>query len=417
MKRRFFSAQQSVMQPLAVGLVIDVALRDAAHWIHRVFYQEGTVFKVVTSMSKTDRPQGVVQTHGRNVQGVLPAVLRLTHAVGPPVVDPGIFASEAIVSTTDRIAKFELDIKENLELLKNMCEGMKRGNGGIPRNTEVLTYRGKAKKFPRGKVRKAAGCVSKYCRKLIDTGASASLNSCDEYPPAMSLEGGDFRDASERIIACIPDVQNSRQGNRFSNLVQAFEKINGRELQQGDKFVVSVECDKVASLGGAELPEPVIRRQTIEPMQGQAGVDSEIKGFEIPDSFVLIPLGDLDPGSYTIEVQGVEGSTTAGFVYDRDGDEMFTTIATGVSGGQSQQMTFQFPDPMFGISVALNTLNNNTKVTWSLRGDPTLTQTPSPSTSAGGGPNGSPRSFASSIHWKREIQLAVISCIVFLILV
>lgn len=51
-------------------------------------------------------------------------------------------------------------------------------------------------------------------------------------------------------------------------MIQAYKKLNGgTELQRGDKFVISIDCRQVAN---AELSEPV-KRQTIEPMQGEAG--------------------------------------------------------------------------------------------------------------------------------------------------
>lgn len=66
---------------------------------------------------------------------------------------------------------------------------MKRGNGGVARNSEVLTYRGKEIDYPRDDVRKAAGCVDGYCKKIIAAGGDPTFNSCDEVRPALDIGG------------------------------------------------------------------------------------------------------------------------------------------------------------------------------------------------------------------------------------
>ena len=67
------------------------------------------------------------------------------------------------------------------------------------------------------------------------------------------------------------------------------------------------------------------------------------------------------------------------------------SVASPLSAGQSQQYTFAFNDPMFGVSIVLSTLQNNTNVTWSLGGStstpgvPTSTSiSPSPTNLSGG---------------------------------
>jgi len=59
-------------------------------------------------------------------------------------------------------------------------KGMELGNGKKV-NAEKLTYRGREKDgYPRGPVRKAAGCVEGYCANIIKNGGNPAFDSCDE---------------------------------------------------------------------------------------------------------------------------------------------------------------------------------------------------------------------------------------------
>lgn len=65
-----------------------------------------------------------------------------------------------------------------------------------------------------------------------------------QYPPALSLEGGNSRNATERAVNCIPSRENSHQGGKFGGLQSKLRKL-GITHQRGDKFVISIDCDKV----------------------------------------------------------------------------------------------------------------------------------------------------------------------------
>jgi len=73
-----------------------------------------------------------------------------------------------------------------------------------------------------------------------------------QYPPASSLEGGGTRSILQRAINCIPARENSHQGGKFGGL-QSRLRGRGLTFSRGDRWVISIDCDKVL---GSLAPPP-----------------------------------------------------------------------------------------------------------------------------------------------------------------
>lgn len=269
------------------------------------------------------------------------------------------------------------------------------------KNTDTLTYRGMDEK-ERAQTRKAAGCVPGFCAKQIAAGlVPETFNSCDEYPPASSLEGGQPIDEIHRTANCIPDRQNSHQGGKLSSL--------GKNLKRGDKFVISVDCDKVLGARSKRaLAHESEHVQVMEDAEARSDVgvilnardDDKVSksGNETVDhgvfddesgekqSFLLAPFGDLDPGNYTVQINIVNGSTLGGYILDNGGLN-YTSNDTGISSGSSQNYSFFLEDWTSGLGLFIKTASNKTRINWSLGGiiaqpDTTNSSTAVPSATA-----------------------------------
>ncbi|KAF9035115.1 hypothetical protein BJ165DRAFT_1409506 [Panaeolus papilionaceus] len=176
-----------------------------------------------------------------------------------------------------------------IQLLQNMCRGIKNFNNGVARNVDILTYRSKFQGKPDddkdkpsaagpssgkdskakdstarveldpSRVRNDAGCVKDYCRK---NSKAPGYLSCDEYPPASSVEGGGTR--NKKSIACIPAKENQHQGGVMGPKLKMFRKD-----KENKEFVISIDCDKVPLMGG--IYQVSNRKSLIPPYEPPKG--------------------------------------------------------------------------------------------------------------------------------------------------
>ncbi|KAH6884649.1 hypothetical protein BKA70DRAFT_1574875 [Coprinopsis sp. MPI-PUGE-AT-0042] len=292
--------------------------------------------------------------------------------------------------TSKRVVRFELDEKKNGHLLRNMCNGM-RGE-----NTIELTYSGKLSKSAKRRKRSDAGCVRGYCAKLGQPG----LNSCDEFPPAMSDEGGGAEPGPgfTRAINCIPGKQNSRQGQRFSTMVRS------SKIKAGERFVISIDCDevlgsivpRVANSFDAEEGEADLGKRDVVDLSGtsSSGVsrlprtsfakdDSHIfppDNIFLPDSALnettntlIVDFGDLGGGSYHVEFTVETGSIEAGgFIVDNLGDEIANVTSTSsLQTGDAETLSFDIEadGELMGVGLILPTRNTATTISWKFVGE------------------------------------------------
>ncbi|KAH6884650.1 hypothetical protein BKA70DRAFT_1574876 [Coprinopsis sp. MPI-PUGE-AT-0042] len=271
--------------------------------------------------------------------------------------------------TSKRVVRFELNEKKNGALLRNMCNGM-RGE-----NTIELTYSGQMSDSDKRKKRTAAGCVSGYCAKLAVPG----LNSCDEFPPASSDEGGSTIPRLQRAINCIPGTQNSRQGQRFSAMVRS------SGIRKGQRFVISIDCDEVLGsivprnadpFDDYEEEEDDLAKRDVVDLSGTS--DSE--NIFTPESSLnettntlIVDFGDLGAGSYQVEFTVETGSIEAGgFIVDNLGDQLANVTSTSaLQTGDTERLAFDIEadGELMGVGLILPTRNTATTISWKFVGE------------------------------------------------
>ncbi|KAH6891710.1 hypothetical protein BKA70DRAFT_1119622 [Coprinopsis sp. MPI-PUGE-AT-0042] len=260
--------------------------------------------------------------------------------------------------TSKRVVRFELNEKKNGALLRNMCNGM-RGE-----NTIELTYSGQMSDSDKRKKRTAAGCVSGYCAKLAVPG----LNSCDEFPPASSDEGGSTIPRLQRAINCIPGRQNSRQGQRFSAMVRS------SGIRKGQRFVISIDCDEVL---GSIVPRNANPFDDYEEEEDDLSKRDNIftpeSSLNETTNTLIVDFGDLGAGSYQVEFTVETGSIEAGgFIVDNLGDQLANVTSTSaLQTGDTERLSFDIEaeGELMGVGLILPTRNSATTISWKFIGE------------------------------------------------
>ncbi|KAL2203963.1 hypothetical protein CC79DRAFT_1088692 [Sarocladium strictum] len=151
----------------------------------------------------------------------------------------------------------------NQAVLMNMCRGMKKLNGGKATQTMKLTYAGKGENncwqkrnrkimCPKKKGKNfCANAIGEYVDQFFPDGApswakkaiqEAGDMSCDEFPFANTLQGGDLVNG---VVTCLPSDDNSFQGGSMGKY---FKKIAGHQaIEAGEDYVIEIQgwdCDK-----------------------------------------------------------------------------------------------------------------------------------------------------------------------------
>ncbi|PLN79982.1 hypothetical protein BDW42DRAFT_201424 [Aspergillus taichungensis] len=264
---------------------------------------------------------------------------------------------------------------ETDELVKSMCAGMdgwykrqKSGANGrhniwtdLAKGEDVLTYGGPAKKNPDATDRrKDVQCKKFYKSDCEALGKKRGVAmECDEYPPAMSLEGGGL---ATRM--CVPAKQNSRtQGPQF----RLFVTTCG--LKRGDKFLLRLK-------GGCSRFNFPARRDDATQTVGIADEDVTFRDPNDDGSltYVAVGLGDLKVGHYEIDAK-FNGSVREAVVLNQYGDE----YASLDSPSQSAKMSFDVTDDYYQPAALIAYTEHPVKVSYNGTVQPgNTTGTPSP---------------------------------------
>ncbi|PLB33859.1 uncharacterized protein BDW47DRAFT_134714 [Aspergillus candidus] len=249
---------------------------------------------------------------------------------------------------------------ETDELVKSMCAGMngwyKRQKSGIDgrhdiwtdlaKGEDVLTYGGPAKKNPdAADRRKDVQCKKFYKSECEALGKKRGVAmECDEYPPAMSLEGGGL---ATRM--CVPAKQNSRtQGPQF----RLFVKTCG--LKRGDKFLVRLK-------GGCNRFNFPARREDATHTIGIADEDATFRDPNDDGSltYVAVGLGDLEVGHYEIDAE-FNGTVREAVILNQYGDE----YASLDSPSESAKMSFDVTDDYYQPAALVAYTEHPVKVSY-----------------------------------------------------
>ncbi|KAJ3518204.1 hypothetical protein NMY22_g13807 [Coprinellus aureogranulatus] len=193
----------------------------------------------------------------------------------------------------------------------------------------------------------------------------------------MSDEGGSTLGVLDRAINCIPGKQNSRQGQRFSTMVQ------NSGIAKGQTFVLSIDCDRVlgelvptsARRDFEESELEVGRRDVIPPVSGTTDEENLFPpdpSLNETSSTLVIDFGDLGSGKYTVDYKVDSGSVLEGaFIVDNMGD-VVASSSSALAQGQSQQLSFEIEPngELMGVGLILPTREGNgTTVSWTFQGE------------------------------------------------
>jgi hypothetical protein len=141
----------------------------------------------------------------------------------------------------------------------NICDGIKVYNGGRGGNVAELTHGGECFQKRNRKVmcedrgRRCKDALAEYISSFYPSGVptwaqeaitAATDLTCDEFPFASSLEGGN---PARGVTRCVPADDNNWQGGVMSSF---FNPRNRKFIRPGEKYWVEVvgwNCDKQAA--------------------------------------------------------------------------------------------------------------------------------------------------------------------------
>ncbi|KAJ5104534.1 hypothetical protein NUU61_001881 [Penicillium alfredii] len=245
-------------------------------------------------------------------------------------------------------------------VMQNMCEGIKKLTGSYSDKATLTKASNKQRRRNRRKMCTKNGksvctnAVNKYIEKFYPNGkipekareaiASATDLQCDEFPFARTKEGGSLESGT---TICVPSTDNGWQGTTMSPFFRGANKIKSNE-----RFTIELvgwDCEKQA-------PKASSRREfnlnaTVTGSDAYRGFDPENPKLKA----LIMPLGDLDAGSYSINLTTVSGTVNAS-IRTYDGESYETTQ------GPHGEMLFTLPEDEFAVSLVGTTMDDDVKV-------------------------------------------------------
>ncbi|KAF8134692.1 hypothetical protein K438DRAFT_1997629 [Mycena galopus ATCC 62051] len=287
--------------------------------------------------------------------------------VAPP--DQLATTAYVVVWTADPTLTFKYLKGHNDELIENICRGM----GGS--NSDTLTYSGPAS-TKEARAAKAAkrvkqGCTPGLCdwtntKKSCDEASLlffyflvCNLSLAFQYPFASTDEGGGNRDSG--VVLCVPDYQNNWQGLLMRFWFGTLKKSGFKEGSKFNVKVTGIDCSKfkrdtgtITSTGQGSMLWPPLESDPTN------------------QSFVMVPLGDLSAGSYSLNVYLTAGAVTSAYLVDNEGEDL-VNVTTVPTPGQPMQISFDLDSDDVGVGLALFTNDTRTNVSYTAAGTPSTT--------------------------------------------
>ncbi|KAK6534044.1 hypothetical protein TWF281_005383 [Arthrobotrys megalospora] len=257
----------------------------------------------------------------------------------------------------------------------NMCRGINKYNGGRGGNTLTLTHGGKCfQTWNRREVCTENG-VS-FCRSALNEyidslytpeereRARAAITAagdltCDEFPFATSVEGGDL---VRGVRICVPSMDQSFQGTSMGRFFNP-RIAKGDTIRPGEKYVIQIKgwnCN-------TNSPDPRIKR-SVELQKRDAFSDKGVSfvGDEMwrglyPESpqtnIMAMPLGDLDSGAYNVNLNVSNGAMNLTLIdYNGTPYDFNMDGSTGVS--------FQLDTRSNGVILSGETFDDDLEVSY-----------------------------------------------------
>ncbi|KAH6847088.1 hypothetical protein B0I37DRAFT_430319 [Chaetomium sp. MPI-CAGE-AT-0009] len=274
---------------------------------------------------------------------------------------------------------------DNRELMNSMCQGIEKARECVS-NSMRLTYRPDLAKTNRPKmcpdgfcapanVPCAPGDSSGPCNPydhFVDIPAGRKgvkwRQTCDEFPFARSLQGG------EGTSICIPGWQNSFQGFMLRGLRQ--------DVGAGNDYVVELtgwDCKTGRPTEGSAQNCGLNSGSAIK--RDDLGGESLTQGNDMTPSgenALMIFIGDVNPGSYTIHLTLTTGTLTSVHALDSDGTPIEASVSGGGGGDSSSSetslqaspspytITLRATEPAYDVSLWALTREERVEVAYNL---------------------------------------------------
>ncbi|KAF2420571.1 hypothetical protein EJ08DRAFT_25182 [Tothia fuscella] len=262
-------------------------------------------------------------------------------------------------------------------VLENMCKGIQKILGYISQEIELTRASEEQHKSNRATMCPEGWCadgVRDYIAKFHPQGVppeaqeaitAASTMSCDEFPFARSVEGGDLATGT-RI--CVPITENNWQGGSMGNYFKEFtdkakKNPNSKFIAEGDKFTIKLtgwDCKTNMPKLEINTTAPAVKRRDAFAVTGLNVIGPEMYRSFDPDhpdvSMMTLPLGDLAAGSYSVNLTIVAGDLDLDLV-DSNGGTYDTTISNGV-------VSFTLAEDVAAAGLVGTTTDENVEVVY-----------------------------------------------------
>lgn len=259
----------------------------------------------------------------------------------------------------------------NRAVMQNMCLGIRNYLGYYSQSLVLTRTDDKTRKENRRNMcpdRFCAKAWKQYIKKYHENGIPPKVRdaitmaqdmSCDEFPFAISAEGGKpGKGVGEGIRFCIPAGENSWQGGVMSS---SFQKMT--DMKAGKKFTVIIEGFDCVKMAPTSQPKSLMSRDVNETHVGAgeyglvtahvekhsncAPSDSLWRSYDQSDptqNLITLPIGDLSAGTHEVDVN-VTGSDDLNLkVLTYDGREFGADMADG-------KVTFTLDDDEDAVSI------------------------------------------------------------------
>ncbi|KAF3901480.1 hypothetical protein ABW20_dc0100470 [Dactylellina cionopaga] len=276
----------------------------------------------------------------------------------------------------------------NQAVLWNMCQGIARYNNGRISNRMTLTHGGRCftnwnrrETCSENSVAFCRNGVNEYIRQFYPNpttqaekdAIAAALTavgefSCDEFPFASSVEGGDL---SRGVRICVPRDDQNWQGNSMSRFFRT-DVMKGDVIRPGDKYVIEIKgWDCVTNAPDASIIKRssvgLFRRDAFS-VEGVNLIGEEMwRGWDPLDPtarMMSMPLGDLDQGRYNVNLNTTNGAMNLTLL-DYNGTPLDFTGGSDQSGTQQAGViSFGLDGTYIGVGLSGATYDDNLEVSF-----------------------------------------------------
>jgi len=264
------------------------------------------------------------------------------------------------------------------ELFKSMCKGLKaRGQS----DSDIFTFTDDEKIKQQN--RNNAGCIGSPC----NTGSFGT--SCDEFPFASTMDGG-----AGAVFSCIPVLAQNIQGG----VISSFKQRNLMQSGQHYQFVLDgFDCATLSPILHSAIISDGSTDNSTESLGAEGGVLALSKRDLIPggsddatesypplteqdtSNVVIMSVGDLKAGTYTISSRINQGSISSMRVLDYLGEE-FASANGQIGTNGERSLTFTLQTDGVGVGLFMDTQLDTLSITSNMQNGASTSSNTAPKT-------------------------------------